>query len=253
MGTLKVFGLVCRYANYRDNDRMLTLFTREQGRLDVASRGCRRQGSPLLAASQPFVYAQFVLYQSKDRLSVNTADVLESFYPLRDDYDRFRAGLSVLALTVDGAREADPDPALFSTLYHTLSYLCYTDSDPCDLYFAFLLKYLDRHGYRPMLTRCAKCSQDLRNMQKLTFLASAGGAVCPDCGAGQAVSRVTLEAMRRMLQLEDEKLQKIRLPYKVRLELNDILPAYARCVLERRIRALEMGVCDNMHKEADEK
>lgn len=102
-----------------------------------------------------------------------------------------------------------------------------------------------------MLTRCAKCKRDLRNMQKLTFLAPAGGAVCPDCGAGQAVSPVTLEAMRRMLQLEDEQLQKIRLPYKVRLELNEILPAYARCVLERKIAALEMGVCDNLHRDRE--
>lgn len=113
MSTIKVFGLVCRYANYRENDRILTLFTREQGRLDVASRGCRRQGSPLLAASQPFVYGQFVLYQSKDKFSVNTADVLESFYPLRDDYDRFRAGLSMLALTVDSTRRGTPTPRCF--------------------------------------------------------------------------------------------------------------------------------------------
>ena len=235
MGVQKVTGIVCRYTNYRDNDRILTLYTRELGRLDAAARGCRRQKSPLLASSQPFVYAQFVLFQNRDKYSVDTADIRESFYPLRSDYGRCTAGLAMLALTVDHAQPGLPNDSLFSTLYHMLSYLAYTDCDPEDLWLAYLLKYLDHNGYRPAVTHCARCNQDLRKLQNLRFFPQAGGAVCPNCGGGKPVQRLALEAMRRILALPDENLQKIQLPHKIRLELRELLTEYAEAVLERKI------------------
>lgn len=47
MALITVNGIVTRYANYRDNDRILTLFTRERGLISAAARGCRRPKSQL--------------------------------------------------------------------------------------------------------------------------------------------------------------------------------------------------------------
>ena len=49
--TRVVNAIVLRAVNYRDYDRMLTLFTREEGLLSAAARGAHRQKSPLAAAS----------------------------------------------------------------------------------------------------------------------------------------------------------------------------------------------------------
>ena len=54
-----VTGIVTRYVNYRESDRILSIFTIEQGRVDAKARGCRRPTSPLLPAAQPFVYGEF--------------------------------------------------------------------------------------------------------------------------------------------------------------------------------------------------
>lgn len=48
MPSIKLNGIVTRYADYKDNDRMLTLFTYEQGLVSCAARGCRRAKSPLM-------------------------------------------------------------------------------------------------------------------------------------------------------------------------------------------------------------
>ena len=48
-------GIVLRFANYRDHDRMLTLLSPRLGRVDLLSRGCRRPKSPLMPASEWFV------------------------------------------------------------------------------------------------------------------------------------------------------------------------------------------------------
>ncbi|MBQ9833423.1 MAG: recombination protein O N-terminal domain-containing protein, partial [Clostridia bacterium] len=53
MPLITVDGIVVRNADYKENDRMLTVFTREYGALGVSVRGCRRKGSTMLACSEP--------------------------------------------------------------------------------------------------------------------------------------------------------------------------------------------------------
>lgn len=235
MSSIIVNGVVCRYTNYRENDRILTLFTREYGRLDAAARGCRRPKSPLLAASEPFVYGEYTLFKSKDKYSVDQAEVQETFYPLRSDIDRFSAGMLLLPF-VSGEEAGAQNQELFSLLYHALTFLAYGRIPPEDMVFCFLLRYLDLHGYCPAILRCAKCGRDLRTLSPLGFSAYAGGALCPGCMQGKPVEKLTLEAMRRMLQLNDNEMDKIRLPHKVRLELREILYPYAEYTLERKIK-----------------
>ena len=59
-------GIVLRYANYRDHDRMLTLLSPRLGRVDLLSRGCRRPKSPLMPASELFVSGEFVLFEKNE-------------------------------------------------------------------------------------------------------------------------------------------------------------------------------------------
>ncbi|MDD7414467.1 MAG: DNA repair protein RecO, partial [Eubacteriales bacterium] len=60
-------GIVLRGANYGNYDKLLTVFTREAGKLTMAARGARKQGSPLLALSQPFSYAEYVAFSGAGR------------------------------------------------------------------------------------------------------------------------------------------------------------------------------------------
>lgn len=76
-------AIVLRYANYRDYDRMLTLLSPTRGKLEVLSRGCRRPKSPLLNASELFCPGDFQLYTKQERATLVSANLLETFYPLR--------------------------------------------------------------------------------------------------------------------------------------------------------------------------
>jgi DNA repair protein RecO (recombination protein O) len=219
-------AIVTGYTDYRDDDRMLTLFSAEHGRIDCKARSCRKSTSKLLSCAQPFVFGEFELFRSGDRVTVNGCDVRETFYPLREDVDRFMAA-SLCTQLVNGVIQKDSsDEPLFSLLYHTLSFLAYTDSDPKDLLIAFLLHYLDHAGYRPSLTRCAVCRRDIRADAILFYSAEAGGAVCAGCPhGGKPVSKLALEAMRRILLLPDEALNRVVLKDGLRSELLPLLRA----------------------------
>lgn len=238
MSSKKVSGIVTRYANYRDNDRMVNIMT-DNGIIGAAARGCRRQNSPLLSAAELFVYGEFVLFERQGKYTVDSCEVRESFYPLRQDMDRFAAGMHALELVNDLAPEGEKSGGLLKLLYYALSYMAFTDKDPMDLAICFTIKCLALLGYTPAITSCACCGQDIRGHVRMGFDPEAGGAICSDCmiGDSKRISPLSLEAMRRMLLLGDDEMDKATLPEKVRAELRSAVGGYGEHILERRMKS----------------
>jgi len=231
-------GIVTRYANYRESDRILSIFTIERGRIDVKARGCRKPQSPLVNVCQPFVFGQFEIFTGKERNTLNACEVKETFYPLREDYARFSVGSVALRLAHDAAMENEPNEPLFSLLYHMLSFLAYGKADPRDLLCCYLVRFLNATGYRPAITTCAQCGRDIRGDAVVRFLPR-GGAACAACAPhGEAISKTALEGMRRMLVMMDAEMDRVKLSETVRKEIFRHLTNYTSSSLEFGSRAL---------------
>lgn len=234
-------AIVTGYTDYRDDDRMLTLFSATRGRIDCKARSCRKPTSKLLSCAQPFVFGEFELFVNNDRVTVNGCDVRETFYPLREDVDRFMTASACTQLCNSVIGQDASDEALFSLLYHVLSFLAYTESEPNDLMIAFLLHFLDHAGYRPSLTRCAICRRDIRSDAVLFYSADAGGAVCAGCPhGGKPVSKLALEAMRRILLLNDDDLKRVVLKEDLRAEMLPLLTKSCAFMLGENDKAVQL-------------
>ncbi len=251
MSYLTVTGIVTRAVNYKDNDRMLTIFSREEGRIDARARGCRRTKSPLLLASQTLIFAEFHLYKSpQDRYIVDNADVLESFLPLREDVERLTAASTMLTLANKSVQKSEANEELFTLIYHGLSFLAYGESHPVDVLIATLLKGLSYIGYEPMIVKCGHCAKDVRKEKKLHFSPKAGGVLCSNCGFYEKeIKPISLEAMRRILNVNMEDMQKVVLPIYVREEILTHLLPYMEYVLEGEQKSL--GMLLSMAREYD--
>ena len=235
----KVTGIVTRYVDYKENDRILSLLTLERGRIEANARGCRRQKSPLLPAAQPFVYGEFELYVSKDRATVNQASIQESFFPLREDAERFAAASSAMQLAHEASQEEEKNTDLFYLLYYMLTFLSYGEAAPQDLFLCYLSKYLDVIGYRPVLTSCIQCGRDLRSEPEVFYSISACGAVCPSCSTGAwAVSKTSLEAIRRMILLDFRDMDRVKISDRFRGELFRILSGQVEHFFDYGTKAL---------------
>ena len=76
-------GIVLRYANYRDNDRILTVLTQERGAVAVTVRNCRKKSSVTAdAVSEQCCYGEFVVYERGGILYASSTAIKESFYPI---------------------------------------------------------------------------------------------------------------------------------------------------------------------------
>ena len=109
-------AMVVRRVDYRENDRILTLFSPTLGRIDALCRGCRRQKSPLMAASELFCSGEYVLFQAKDRTTVVSCQITDSYYPLRSDFERLAHGMYALELCSAAIQPAQENERLFLLL-----------------------------------------------------------------------------------------------------------------------------------------
>lgn len=170
--------IVLRFANYRENDRMLTLLSPRRGRIDALCRGCRRPRSPLMSCSEIFSLGEYQLLDHNGRSTVTSAVLTESFYPLRQDFDRLTCGTYLLNLAEAAAQPGQEAQDLFLLLVHTLARLTFTTQPWKPLLAGFLIHYASTLGYKPRLVHCVACGRRLDPGEKMTFDMEAGGVCC---------------------------------------------------------------------------
>jgi len=175
-------GVVLRYANYRERDRMLTLLTPDHGRVDVVSHGCRRPKSQLLTGSEMFVHGEFVVFQNRDRFTLTACAPTDTFYPLRLDSYQLTCATYLLNLAQAAAQPEQPAQGLYTLLLKGLYRLAYgTDDAPLAVTNAFLLLFAAEIGYRPRLNHCARCGKPLPADRGARLDIAAGGLCCDEC------------------------------------------------------------------------
>ncbi|MDR1598823.1 MAG: DNA repair protein RecO [Oscillospiraceae bacterium] len=214
MPELETSAIVLRRSNYRDWDRMLTLFSPDYGLIDAVARGIRRPSARIRTAGEPFAAGQAALVVSGGRATLSGFELTEGFYPLREDYGRLT--LAAYALNACGRviQPSAPDPELFALLLGTLGRLAYTDRDGDELLARFLLTMMRGEGIAPTVRVCAKCGKDITDdvpAAGLRVSVPEGGICCGACAPyGRRVRAETLEWLRAA----------------ERAELDDVLPPF---------------------------
>ena len=199
MAQITTNAIVLRRADYRENDRMITLFSPTLGRIDALCRGCRRQKSPLMAASEVFCSGEYVLYQSREHTTVVSCSVQDTFYALRGDYDRLSHGMYALELCAAAVQPEQENERLFLLLLRSLAHLCYGVSEPRRVTAVFLMGMTSLLGFRPQVGRCARCGERLvpqaqeENAFFAAFSPQAGG-----CSAVRVSPRISRSPARNM-------------------------------------------------------
>lgn len=96
----RVQGIVIRGMDYGEGNKILTLFTREIGKVSVVARGAKKVKSRFGSAAQLFTYGDYLFFKSGQLGTLNHAEIIEGFHPLREDLDQ-AAHASYLAELTD--------------------------------------------------------------------------------------------------------------------------------------------------------
>src|SRR5260370_26946044 len=202
MSLEKAQALVIRTTDFSETSRIVTLWTRELGKVSALAKGGRRLRSnfenslDLLA-----VYDIVLIRKTSGSLDLLTeARVRERFEPLRHDLSALYGAYYVGELLGAWSQEHDPHPPLFDAALEALRDLGKPEvlKGPCVAHFELVL--LHELGYGPALEACAGCAAGLER-RNLAFSAAGGGVLCPSCQSVHRERRAIAESTRQALRL----------------------------------------------------
>lgn len=213
---LKTQAIVIKEVNYRDNDKMLTLFSPEHGRIDALSRGCRKSTAKLLAASQLFICGEFQFSLTKEKYYLAGCEIAHSFFDLRKAYENLFIAQYFLETVNLSIMPGQADKPLFFLLINALYALEKGLSPSPYIMLAFQLKFAEAIGFRPVLDACVSCGKGEAHY----LCVEAGGLVCGGCisGAKGLKTRLTHEEIKQMRRILDAPSKAIR-------ETNEFTPS----------------------------
>lgn len=119
-------GIVLKVEPIGEYDRRVVILTKEKGKIATFARGARKQGSLLLAATNPFCFGKFRVYAGRNTYSLNGAEISNYFEELRVDLMSAYYGMYFLEVIDYYTRENSDESQMLTLLYLSLRALLHT-------------------------------------------------------------------------------------------------------------------------------
>lgn len=148
-----VTGLILKAEPFGEYDRRVVMLTRERGKIAAFAKGARRQGSRLLASTNPFCFGEFRLYEGRTSYSISEASIQNYFAPLREDFENACYGMYFLEVMDYYTRENNDEKEMLKLLYQSLRALCHKTLDNRLVRYIFEIKALALNGEYPGLPK----------------------------------------------------------------------------------------------------
>ena len=193
---IKTEAIVLQAIDYKDNDKLLTLFSPELGKITAGIRGVKKPKARLSFASQPFCFAEYILAEKGGRYTVTGAYLHESFFELRTDLTRFYAACAGAEICRVLAQENERHDSLFIGFIECLKALCLNDENEADTLVTFSIVALRESGYPIDLGFLEECDGDIGD--KLWFdFADGRFTTFERCTQGERASVSTYHTLRK--------------------------------------------------------
>jgi DNA repair protein RecO (recombination protein O) len=249
-------GVVLRTQKLGEADRIITLLTRQNGRVRAVAKGVRRTKSRFGARLEPFTHVDVLVHAGRSLDTITQAEVIRSYgASLAADYPRYTAGTAMLE-TAERFTPVEKEPAIrqFLLLIGGLRTLGESEGpsesdednapdegapqlrEPRLVLDAYLLRSLSLEGYTPALRECARCGS--ADSPLVAFAIAAGGMVCANCRPAGAASPApqTVELMLALLRGDWDAATASERRHRV--ECSGLVAAYLQWHLEHSIRSL---------------
>ena len=238
---LTIQGIVLRVTDYNDRDALLTVLSRNHGKLTIKARGLRRKNSPLIASCQLLVLAEFTLFEYRSQYTINEAHPIELFQGLRRDLTKLSLGTYFAQVAELISQEDLPNPELQSLVLNCLYALDKLEISQELIKAVFELRCACLAGYTPDLYGCHVCGSQSPDV----FDLSSGHLECKTCrsqlsmGIRLPVTPALLDAMRYICFCEPKKLFSFRVGTDTLKMLSDLTEAYLLTQLEQGFSTLD--------------
>jgi DNA repair protein RecO (recombination protein O) len=173
-------AIVLRTHKLGEADRIITMLSRNHGRVRAVAKGVRRTTSRWGSRLEPFTHVDLQLAEGRNLDTITQAETLTPFHSrLGLDYERYTTGTAMLE-TAERLVVEEKQPALqqFLLLIGGLRALTSPERIPGAVLDSYLLRSLAVAGYAPSFDVCARCGEPGPHRW---FSPAAGGVLCGGC------------------------------------------------------------------------
>jgi DNA repair protein RecO (recombination protein O) len=243
----RVQGIVLRSMDYGEGNKILTIFSRELGKVSVMARGAKKVKSRHTAVTQIFTFADFVFFRTGSSMgSLNSAEIIEPFHKLREHLHMSAYAAYLCEMTDRMIGEEDRDPFLFEQL--KASFEAYAEGKDLEIVtHLYEMKVLALAGYMPILEHCAVCGSD---KEPSRFSPQLGGKLCSTCTYKDLqaieITNRTLKLLRLFKDTDIRRLGQIDVKAETKLQLKSCMRGYMDAHIDIRFKS--RAFLDQMEK-----
>ena len=240
---IKTDGIVIKQQKINDNDRYLTILTRDNGVIRAYANSVCGIKSSMCSSTALMSYSDFVINESKGNYRVASADLKKAFFKISEDLVKISLASYLFEITsIVGVPDSNCEQ-LLRLLLNTLHFLEQGNVEPLVLKSIFEFRSLVLCGYAPQLYCSCECGDN--NEDTMWFSVKSGELVCGDCfkeypdkHLTREVSADMVNVMRYVVFSELKDVFKLKLSPKLALDFTKLTEEFCRFQLEKQFDTL---------------
>jgi len=238
-------ALVLGVRNHAEADKLVTLYSREHGRLTAIAKSARKSKKRFVNKLEPFTLLSITCRPPR-RGSLHfltSAELIDANLGLRNDYHLYVTAAFICELLKLFSGEHDPDQRIFHLARTCLSILEQRQCPADILAIFFLLHLLEMCGYNPKMDACGRCGKKIDQERDFTLSPAGGCLICSHCHHGPQtsslhISRQTLKFLLSGRNMELSRLSSLRMSKENSRQAIKVLINYSRHILQQDIHSL---------------
>ena len=239
-------ALVLSVRNHSEADKIVTLYSREHGRVTAIAKGARKSKKRFINKLEPFTLLGITCRPPR-RGSLHflrSAELIDAYLGLRNNYRLYVPAVFLCELLRLFGREQDPDPNLFELTRSVLALLARNQCQADILATFFMLHLLECCGYAPQLDVCGHCGGNIDQQRDFILSPARGCLLCSRChpavaSSSMLLSRQTLKFLVSGRVMHLSRLASLRMSRQNTGQAIVVLANYCRHILQQDIHSLQ--------------
>jgi DNA repair protein RecO (recombination protein O) len=249
--SLRTEAIVLRRIDFGEADRLLTLYSRDYGKIRALAKGARKPNSRKTGHVELFMRTQFMIATGREIGIVTQAELVEPYSAVREDLIRTTYAAYAVELLDKFTADDDKNPALYDLLRDALGWFN-TEKNILLAARYYELRLLSLVGYQPQLFYCAFSNEPIEQEEQF-FSAELGGLLRPsyhkEDRRARPISAGAVKVLRYVQTHTWEAVQPLQLRRDLHAELEQILHYYLIFLLERHLKSVDF--LRRLRREAD--
>jgi len=242
MAVQKTRGFILRREEIRETSLLLTIYTRDFGKLKCISKGVRTPGEKFISAYELFTLDDIVFYERKKKgfYLLSQCELVNFFPEVRSSLDRLSYATYFVELLNYVTQLGDENFKLYELMLNCMELLS-SNASPKRVSRIFEIRLLTLLGLMPRLKTCVNCDRVLEK-GKARFSLSSGGALCERCFAkdrkAQSILAGTINFIRDIEDLPFNRIKHIKVTKRVGGEVERLLKSFINYHLDIRPKSM---------------